>query len=339
MLFSDYYIGGREDGNTAKMFFQKKVGEQWVDVDESYYTDKGGSTWPNIIWFRSVSDSGLYRLKYYRYTATDNEGNTLYYVDAFDTPGKEYAVTIAPVELTITGVSTQDRTCDGTVDVTLNGGTLNGVLNGDDVSFVLGSGAMADRFAGTDKAVTTQIELAGDAAGNYVLVQPTDLKVTITCGAAKVEAKQPTCTKAGNKEYWYCSDCGKYYADADLKTETTKDAVELSPIEHSYNTDTWKSDDAEHWHECACGDKTDSAAHPFKEVIDKAATETEKGLKHEECEICGYKKAAVDIPVIDSEKPEPTADSSRAVFAGAFLMLALGVLFGIAVQRRKNGAN
>ncbi len=116
MLFSDYYIGGREDGNTAKMFFQKKVGEQWVDVDESYYTDKGGSTWPNIIWFRSVSDSGLYRLKYYRYTATDNEGNTLYYVDAFDTPGKEYAVTIAPVELTITGVSTQDRTCDGTVD-------------------------------------------------------------------------------------------------------------------------------------------------------------------------------------------------------------------------------
>ena len=56
------------------MFFQKKVGEQWVDVDESYYTDKGGSTWPNIIWFRSVSDSGLYRLKYYRYTATDNEG-------------------------------------------------------------------------------------------------------------------------------------------------------------------------------------------------------------------------------------------------------------------------
>lgn len=63
LAFSGYFVSRRDDGGTAKSFFQKKVGEQWIDVDESYYTDKGGNTWPNIIWFRGVSDSGLYRLK------------------------------------------------------------------------------------------------------------------------------------------------------------------------------------------------------------------------------------------------------------------------------------
>lgn len=63
-------------------------------------------------------------------------------------------------------------------------------------------------------------------------------------------------------------------------------------------------------------------------------------MKHEECEICGYKKAAVDIPAIDSEKLELTADSSGAVFAGAILAFALGVLAAeIAVQRKKIRAN
>lgn len=248
-------------------------------------------------------------------------------------------VKITPIELTITGISTQDRTCDGTVDVALKGGTLNGVLDDDDVSFVLANGVVADRFDGTDKAVITQIKLAGEAAGNYVLVQPDDFKVTIICGAAKVEVKQPTYTEAGNKEHWHCSDCGRYYVDADLKTEITKEAVEISPIEHSYDMAAWKSNDTEHWHECFCGDKTDAASHIFKEVIDKVATETEKGLKHGECDICGYRKAAVEFPAIDPEKPGPTADSSHAVFEGVLLMLALGVLAGGVVQRKKSRAN
>ena len=68
---------------------------------------------------------------------------------------------------------------------------------------------------------------------------------------------------------------------------------------HSYGTD-WKYDSTNHWHECSCGDKSDLTAHSFKWVTDKEATATEKGSKHEECTVCGYKKAAVDIPKIDS---------------------------------------
>ena len=68
---------------------------------------------------------------------------------------------------------------------------------------------------------------------------------------------------------------------------------------HNYGTE-WKYDETNHWHECECGNKADITAHTFKQIIDKEATATEKGSKHEECTVCGYKKAAVDIPKIDS---------------------------------------
>ena len=51
---------------------------------------------------------------------------------------------------------------------------------------------------------------------------------------------------------------------------------------HSYGSD-WKYDADNHWHECSCGDKADKAAHDFKWVVDKEATATQKGSKHEEC--------------------------------------------------------
>lgn len=68
---------------------------------------------------------------------------------------------------------------------------------------------------------------------------------------------------------------------------------------HKYGTE-WKYDETNHWHECECGNKTDITAHNFKWIVDKEATTAEKGSKHEECTVCGYKKAAVDIPKIDS---------------------------------------
>lgn len=68
---------------------------------------------------------------------------------------------------------------------------------------------------------------------------------------------------------------------------------------HKYGTE-WKYDETNHWHECECGNKADITAHNFKWIVDKEATATEKGSKHEECTVCGYKKAAVDIPKIDS---------------------------------------
>lgn len=106
--------------------------------------DSEGYEWPNVIWLKGVADSGVYRLKYFRYTATDNAGNELYYVDAYDATGGEYTVNIKPVELTITGVQAEDRACDGTDEVVLTGGALSGVLYNDEVGFELGKGKLAD---------------------------------------------------------------------------------------------------------------------------------------------------------------------------------------------------
>ena len=67
---------------------------------------------------------------------------------------------------------------------------------------------------------------------------------------------------------------------------------------HSYGTD-WKYDDTDHWHECQCGDKADTAAHSFQWVIDKAATKEATGIKHEECTVCGAKRSEnTEIPAL-----------------------------------------
>ena len=70
---------------------------------------------------------------------------------------------------------------------------------------------------------------------------------------------------------------------------------------HNYGTE-WKYDETNHWHECECGNKADITAHNFKWIVDRKATTAEKGSKHEECTVCGYKKAAVDIPATDFRK-------------------------------------
>ena len=67
---------------------------------------------------------------------------------------------------------------------------------------------------------------------------------------------------------------------------------------HSYGTD-WKYDDTNHWHECQCGDKADTAAHSFQWVIDKAATKEATGIKHEECTVCDAKRSEnTEIPAL-----------------------------------------
>lgn len=81
-----------------------------------------------------------------------------------------------------------------------------------------------------------------------------------------------------------------------------------APHVHEYG-DNWKSDAENHWHECACGDKTDTAAHTFEWIADKAATTTETGLKHEECTVCDYKRN--ENTVIDKFAPAPVPVETR----------------------------
>ena len=92
---------------------------------------------------------------------------------------------------------------------------------------------------------------------------------------------------------------------------------------HSYGSE-WKYDADNHWHECSCGDKTDKAAHDFKWVVDKEATATQKGSKHEECKVCGYKKAAVEIPATGSTT-KPTDPTQTNPKIGTIVKDAAGI--------------
>lgn len=102
--------------------------------------------------------------------------------------------------------------------------------------------------------------------------------------------------------------------DQDCASRTpavTNAVVTASPAhEHSYGAE-WEKDASQHWHECECGDKTDVAEHTFQWVVDKEATETETGLKHEECTVCGYAKAGVTIPADGSDVDDETEDSDE----------------------------
>ena len=94
---------------------------------------------------------------------------------------------------------------------------------------------------------------------------------------------------------------------------------------HTYAGSPWYSDENSHWHQCTdtdCPDQNgstkDLARHTFVWKVDKAATRTQTGLKHEECTVCGHKR------------------SEKTVIP---MLTGAGVTtYAITVQNSKNGA-
>ena len=149
-----------------------------------------------------------------------------------------------------------------------------------------------------------------------------------------------TATTSGSK-HKECTVCGYTMA-----TETIP-ATGGGEHTHSYGSE-WKNDADNHWHECSCGDKADKAAHDFKWVVDKEATATKKGSKHEECKVCGYKKAAVEIPATGTptEPGKPTGpdspqtgDNSNMILWIALLFISGGAVIGITAYSKKKKEN
>lgn len=130
-----------------------------------------------------------------------------------------------------------------------------------------------------------------------------------THSLTKVEAKAPTCTEDGNIEYYTCSGCSKLFADATGNVEITADKTVDKATGHTYE-----------W------------------VIDKEATATEKGSKHEECKVCHDKKAAVEIPAtgtpIDPQSPQTGDNSMMGLWIALLFVSGAGVV-GTTVYGRK----
>ena len=212
--------------------------------------------------------------------------------------------------------------------------------------YVIPSNVTKTRKVETTYSLTTQVNggngtisasKAGLAAGSHetiVFTPDSGYQIdTVTVNGVKAEVR---------------SNMLEVIMDADKTVIVTYKSI---PHIHNHGT-AWKSDADNHWHECPCGDRKDIAAHSFKWVIDKEPTATRKGSKHEECTVCGYKKAAVAIPAKGStvkpsdqpDKPGKTAssntgDSSNPVLWGALLFISGGAVIGTTVVSRKKKYN
>ncbi|HEV6968198.1 YDG domain-containing protein, partial [Roseateles sp.] len=91
--------------------------------------------------------------------------------------------------VTISGSVATGKVYDGTTLATVTGGSIVGLVGGDAVTLVQ-SGLFADKNVGTGKAVTVTGTLAGAAAGNYAVSQPTGLTADITPRALTVTGLQ-----------------------------------------------------------------------------------------------------------------------------------------------------
>ena len=62
----------------------------------------------------------------------------------------------------------------------------------------------------------------------------------------KTGAKEPTCTEAGNIEYWTCSKCGKIFSDAEGTTEITAEQTVVAATGHDWGevAYTWAEDNS-----------------------------------------------------------------------------------------------
>lgn len=126
--------------------------------------------------------------------------------------------------------------------------------------------------------------------------------------------------------------------------------------QHTYDDSSWYQDAQSHWHQCTdtdCPDRygstKDLALHTFVWKVDKAATRTQTGLKHEECTVCRYKRNEnTVIPVLSGHSPATkpdsgaentvtsakTGDAGIALYAGLSLLALSGSGWAVGKKRR-----
>ncbi|MED5596975.1 YDG domain-containing protein [Janthinobacterium sp. P210006] len=90
---------------------------------------------------------------------------------------------ISAKALTLTGLSGGNKVYDGTVNASLTGGTLNGLVNAETLAFVVQGASYSDKNAGTGKTITVGGVTLNDGTGlasNYTLSAPASLTGDIT---------------------------------------------------------------------------------------------------------------------------------------------------------------
>lgn len=226
---------------------------------------------------------------------------------------RDYAVTVTGGTATVAAGTPITRAMEG-VEVTVTAQAPGGKHF---VKWVVKAGGVT--LANETSATTTFIMPANDVTIEAEFAEnPVEAyTLTVINGTASVAAGTPITDKIAQNtvvtvtanapetgkvfDKWVVLEGNVTLADATKATTTFTMPGNAVKIEatykdappshtHSYGTE-WKYDGTNHWHECECGDKADTAAHSFQWVIDKAATKETTGIKHEECTVCGAKRS------------------------------------------------
>ena len=96
---------------------------------------------------------------------------------------------VTPRTVHIAGTVVAARAYDGSLSAPVSGGSLVGLVQGDQVDLVQ-AGQFADRNAGSAKAITMASTLAGADAGNYAVQQPTGLSADVTTRTLSISGTQ-----------------------------------------------------------------------------------------------------------------------------------------------------
>ena len=117
-----------------------------------------------------------------------------------------------------------------------------------------------------------------------------EIKALTHKNAKQTKAVAPTCEVGGNDAYWYCADCGNYYADKDGKLDSTTASATnapflLSALGHDYQGQPYHSDATGHWQVCKHDGCTQETAHQAHTVHEATCVAESK------CQVCGYKLA------------------------------------------------
>jgi hypothetical protein len=90
-----------------------------------------------------------------------------------------------------------------------------------------------------------------DPNGYNVVLKPG--KLACNHNMVHTEGKDATCTENGNIEYWQCTSCEKYYADAEGKYEILLSNTVIA-AGHTF-AEEWSYDETSHWLDATCEHK------------------------------------------------------------------------------------
>ena len=170
--------------------------------------------------------------------------------------------------------------------------------------------------------------------GNYTGTATAKFNIVHKHTLTEVDAKAATCTEDGNKEYYVCEECGKYFSDAEGTEELQAADVVVAKTGHTEGAKVKENEKAATCTEAGsydevvyctvCGEElsrettaVEATGHKWNDgTVIKAATCTEAGVKIQKCENDALHLQTAEIPATGHKMTKVDAKDATYTEAG-----------------------